>query len=210
MATHIPHIDKFEFYFCTITCYNWLPLFEITNFYDFIYKWFDRLKSEKCYVAGYVIMPNHLHALFFIADSKRSLNTLIGEGKRFMAYEIVKRLETSKRYDMLNALSRKIDPNEKQKGKKHNIFQPSFDAKKCYSVKIIVQKLEYMHNNPMKGIWSIVDDPVDYIHSSASFYQNMPFPSESSSSDSEGKSYDVVHYEDLIERKIIGTSESPL
>jgi hypothetical protein len=93
---------------------------------------------------------------------------------------------------MLNALSRKIDPNEKQKGKKHNIFQLSFDAKKCYSVKIIVQKLEYMHNNPMKGIWSIVDNPVDYAHSSASFYQNII-----------KKSYDVVHYEDLIDGKIV-------
>jgi hypothetical protein len=29
-----------------------------------------------------------------------------------------------------------------------------------------------MHNNPCSGVWNLVDNPVDYIHSSAKYYLN--------------------------------------
>ena len=38
-------------------------------------------------------MPNHLHALIVFRDMSKSINTIIGNGKRFMAYEIIKRLK---------------------------------------------------------------------------------------------------------------------
>jgi hypothetical protein len=31
-------------YFITITCFNWLPLFDIADSYDAVYKWFQYLK----------------------------------------------------------------------------------------------------------------------------------------------------------------------
>ena len=49
-------------YFITVTCYNWLPLFQITNTYDAVFKWSNYLKQKGHYITGYVIMPNHLHA----------------------------------------------------------------------------------------------------------------------------------------------------
>ena len=36
---------------------------------------------------------------------------------------------------------------------------------------MIEQKLEYIHHNPVKGKWNLVDDFTNYIHSSASFYE---------------------------------------
>ncbi|MGH2553046.1 MAG: transposase, partial [Chitinophagaceae bacterium] len=50
-------------YFITFTCHQWKPLIKLTNSYDLIYKWFDHLKSKGHYITGYVIMPNHVHAL---------------------------------------------------------------------------------------------------------------------------------------------------
>jgi hypothetical protein len=38
-------------------------------------------------------MPNHLHALIGFQNIGKSTNTIIDNGKRFMAYEIVDRLE---------------------------------------------------------------------------------------------------------------------
>ncbi len=35
---------------------------------------------------------------------------------------------------------------------------------------MVRQKLDYIHANPVSGKWSLVDDPVDYPHSSLSFY----------------------------------------
>ncbi|MFM7854986.1 MAG: hypothetical protein ACKO96_24440, partial [Flammeovirgaceae bacterium] len=55
--------EKDGIFFITFTCARWLHLFEQAQAYDVVYKWFDYLKSKGHYVLGYVIMPNHVHAL---------------------------------------------------------------------------------------------------------------------------------------------------
>jgi len=79
-------------YFITLTWHQWLPLIEKTNGYDLVYNWFDHLKTKGHFINGYVIMPNHLHALIAFRNTSQSINTIVGNGKRFMAYEIIKRL----------------------------------------------------------------------------------------------------------------------
>lgn len=63
-----------------------------------------------------------------------------------------------------------MSERERQRGKQHEIFEPSFDWKDCRSREFILQKLEYMHNNPCKGVWNLAASPIDYAHSSARFY----------------------------------------
>ncbi len=46
----------------------------------------------------------------------------------------------------------------------------SFDREECRTEKFIMQKLNYIHNNPCSGRWRLADDPIHYLHSSASFY----------------------------------------
>jgi hypothetical protein len=55
-------------------------------------------------VAGYVIMPNHLHVLLYLSHSGTSLNILVGEGKRFMAYAIVSGLKKARKENLLREL----------------------------------------------------------------------------------------------------------
>jgi hypothetical protein len=74
--------------FITFICYKWLPLIEITNSYDLVYKWFDYLKSKGHLVTGYVIMPNHLHILIYFSATDKSINKIIGDGKRFMLMKL--------------------------------------------------------------------------------------------------------------------------
>ena len=52
----------------------------------------------------------------------------------------------------------------------HDVFEPSFDWKECYSDNFIEQKLNCIHENPCRGKWDLVTQPWDYIHSSAKFY----------------------------------------
>ena len=72
-------------------------LFELTNSYDAVYKWCDHLKANGHYITGYVILPNHLHVLVGFKALTQSINTIVSNGKRFIAYEIVKRLEEQKK-----------------------------------------------------------------------------------------------------------------
>jgi len=158
-------------YFCTFTCLQWLPLIEITNLYDNIYQWFNLLVKEEHQVTGFVIMPNHVHLLLHVNASETTVNKILGNGKRFMAYEIVKRLNALNRLDLLTILSEFVSPEERNRKKKHRVFEPSSDIKLCYSEKFVKQKLEYMHANPIAGKWNLAMSMVDYFHSSAAFYE---------------------------------------
>jgi len=157
-------------FFITITCYKWLELFEITNSYNIVYKWFDYLKNQGHYVNGYVIMPNHMHALLAFKRSDKIINRIIGNGKRLMAYQLVGRLKQIDRRNLLNLMRAGVNKTDKSRGKLHQVFQPSFDWKECWSDHFIEQKLDYMHRNPMEGKWHLTEDIVEYPHSSARYY----------------------------------------
>jgi REP element-mobilizing transposase RayT len=114
-------------------------------------------------------MPNHLHVLISFVESE-NINTIIGNGKRFMAYEIIKRLKQNQALDLLNYLSSKVESKRKAKNKQHEIWNASFDWKLCCTRNFIEQKLIYIHNNPCSKKWNLCEKPTAYLHSSATFY----------------------------------------
>ncbi len=65
---------------------------------------------------AYVIMPNHLHCILFFPEKGFSLNAIVGNGKRFMAYEIVERLQQQKKIEILNLLARAVPEKDRKKG----------------------------------------------------------------------------------------------
>jgi REP element-mobilizing transposase RayT len=166
---HAP--ENNSLYFLTFTCFKWLPLFEKTISYDLICKWFDHLHENKIYVTGYVIMPNHIHSLLHFPIMSKPLNVIIGNAKRFMAYELIKRLKRQNECTTLDLLHYAVKKRESDKGQIHKVFEDSFDATECYNEKVIYQKLHYMHHNPVSKKWNLVKDFTDYKHSSASFYE---------------------------------------
>src|SRR5205085_2436194 len=103
-------------------------LFEITNSYDLVYKWFNYLKEQKnISVTAFVIMPNHLHCILFFPDKGYSLNKVIRNAKRFMAYDIIERLKEKKQINVLQKLADGVSVTEKKKGQLHKVFEESFD-----------------------------------------------------------------------------------
>ncbi len=171
MSVRTQHTNSAN-WFVTFTCYEWQPLFEVTNGYDLVYKWFNYLQeSNKAEVIAYVIMPNHFHAVLHLPDSTVSLNKLVGNGKRFMAYGIIERLTGAGNQKLLKELSKGVSVTDQRKGQKHRVFETSFDAKVVNSDKFLLQKMSYIHLNPVSKKWSLVADYTAYEHSSASFYE---------------------------------------
>ena len=158
-------------YFITFTCYKWKRLFELPGAYDSVYKWFDSLYKKNARVISYVIMPNHVHALLYFPEMWASLNSIIGNVKRFMAYDIISRLEENKEIQLLEELYGFVTKNERNKGQRHKVFEDSFDAKECRTRKFIMQKLDYIHKNPVSKRWQLVREYTEYEHSSAAYYE---------------------------------------
>ena len=117
-------------------------------------------------------MPNHIHTILYFSKTGFNLNKIIGNAKRFMAYEIIKRLIQLNRQDVLDDLANGVSAREKRKGQLHKVFTDSFDAKGIYNEKFFNQKCNYIHYNPVTGKWKLVSDYTEYEQSSASFYEN--------------------------------------
>ena len=168
-----------------------MNLFQLTHTYDAIYNWFDILRSKDHYIAAYVIMPNHLHGLFGFRNTVgASINSIVGNGKRFIAYEVLKRLQRAGEQQILSDLATPVRLQDKQRGKLHEVFEASFDWRKCESLRFTQQKINYIHSNLCRGKWNLAESPWDYLHSSALFYHT-----------GHHSAYEVMHYlqlEDMI------------
>ncbi len=104
-----------------------------------------------------------------------------------MAYEIVKRLEELNQTELIIILKNGVTPKEYQRGKKHRIFEISSDIKVCYTEKFLLQKLEYIHSNPVSKKWQLASSAESYPHSSAAFYELNKKHSD----------VDISHYKEL-------------
>ena len=157
-------------YFITFIIRNCLPLFEITKSYDAVFKFFDYLHGCNHYVNVYVIMPNHVHMVITFSNTTEGINKIVGDGKRFMSYEIIKRLKDRGEENLLLQLEKFVNKTDLKRGKLHEVFEPSFDWKECDTDKLIEQKLNYIHLNPCVCNPKLANEPIDYEHSSASYY----------------------------------------
>ena len=115
-------------------------------------------------------MPNHVHVLIAFRNTDQSINTIVGNGKRFIAYGIVQRLKQQREEKLIKYLGHVVEAKDRERNKKHEVWEDSFDWKLCRSNEFMIQKLDYMHNNPCSGKWELVQTPENYEHSSAKYY----------------------------------------
>jgi len=104
---------------------------------------------------GFVIMPDHVHALIRFAEPGM-LSSFIQQWKRKSSYRLKKFLE-----EHLVAYAATIDMREP-------IWQARFHDFNVFSTERGREKLEYMHNNPVRK--GLVADPREWGYSSARWY----------------------------------------
>ncbi len=170
MPVKTPIPFDYGHFFMTFTCYQWLPLIKVTDSYNEVYTWFEYLHQQRHHITGYVIMPNHVHVSIAFVRTSKSINRIVGDGKRFIGYGIINRLKKIQRQDILSRLSEGVKDSDRKKGQQYMVWENSFDWKYCESDEFAWQKISYMHQNPCSGKWSLASEPVLYPHSSARYY----------------------------------------
>lgn len=153
-------------YFLTCTFVGWLPIFTRPAAVEIVIDSWRFLRVHgRIELYGYVILENHLH---FIATS-RDLAKEVGDFKSYTARRIVDLLVERRDMALLDQL-RSFRARHKW-DREFQVWQEGSHPQQITGDEMMRQKLEYMHQNPVKR--GYVDDPLHWRYSSARCYEGL-------------------------------------
>ena len=163
MTFHSIH-DPTHLYFVTASVVEWIPLFKYPKYTEIILNSLSWMQKEKrLLLFAFVIMPTHAHVI--IKPEKETIGEVVQQFGSFTAHEILKKAREDGKTDWLKTFEQeKRDPRHK-----HSIWQ-DIQAKNIFSMEVLEQKLEYIHQNPIAKDWKLAADREDYAYSSAGYY----------------------------------------
>ncbi len=146
-------------HFITSTIVEWLPVFTTQACCDILADSLQFCRENKgLKIYGWVILHHHFHAIVSAPD----LSSILADLKKFTARRLVARLEEERREWLLNQLSY-YRANHKTSA--HQIWQEGFHPQEITHDEMMLQKLEYLHNNPVRA--GLVAAPEHWRYSSA-------------------------------------------
>ncbi|WP_214070354.1 transposase [Mucilaginibacter sp. dw_454] len=150
--------------FFTATILEWKLLLKPDVFKDIIINSLLFLKNEGSIVVyGFVIMPNHIHLIWQIQDGfikeKIQLRFLKFTGQQ-LKFELTKINPEQLENYRVNA-----------KDREYQIWERNSLSVDLWTAAVFIQKLDYIHNNPIQEKWRLANYPEDYKYSSAKFYE---------------------------------------
>ncbi len=162
--------NKTGAYFVSFSVVKWLKVFNNESYTEILLdslRYCQQSKGMELY--AWCIMPDHVH-LVFRSVGDRNPELILGDLKRFTSKKIVKAIQDN--------------PNDNQKGmylstfkkaasKSSNVndfqfWQHNNQPIEVWSPRITFQKINYIHQNPVKA--GFVENPEDYLYSSAKDY----------------------------------------
>ena len=168
MSTGYQITDQEALYYLTLQIVNWVDIFTRKAYKDIIIenlKYCQKNKGLEIY--AYVIMSNHIHLL--ARASQGNLSDILRDFKSYTSKVILKKIQEvneSRKVWMLNQFA--FAAKKHSRNTNYQLWTHENHAELIYSNKFIEQKLDYIHNNPVKN--GIVTKPEDYLYSSARNY----------------------------------------
>ena len=159
-------------YFLTFQVIDWVDVFSRKIYRDIIIDSFNFCKKEKgLQIWAYVLMTNHVHCI--LSAKNENLPDLIRDFKRFTATTILKTMDTipESRKDWI--LKRfEFAARSNVRNGQHQFWTHENHAELIYSHDFLVQKMTYIHQNPVRAGW--VEKPEDWMYSSIRNYLGLP------------------------------------
>ncbi|MGB8356136.1 MAG: transposase [Chthoniobacteraceae bacterium] len=131
-------------HFITSTIVQWLPVFTSATYCDILVESMEYCRLHKgLRVYGWVIMENHFHAVVFAPDLTRTIADL----KKYTARRVLEQLKEDGREWLLKELA--YFRAAHKTASEHQIWQEGFHPQAIMDDATMLQKLDYMHNNPV-------------------------------------------------------------
>tara|TARA_Y100000385_G_scaffold291220_1_gene367910 strand:- start:10011 stop:10556 length:546 start_codon:yes stop_codon:yes gene_type:complete len=153
-------------YFVSFATVFWIDIFTREIYFDILKSSIDYCRKEKgMEVYAYCFMPSHLHFIFRSKNGEPS--SLIRDFKGFTSRKLIKSIEDNSqesRKEWLLWMMKKAGRNNSNV-QKYQFWQQHNKPIELWSSKVIEQKVDYIHNNPVES--GFVTEPYDWKYSSA-------------------------------------------
>ncbi len=159
-------------YFITITVVGWIDIFTRVNQKKGIIKALQYCQRNKgLEIYAYCIMSSHIHMLCK-ATNGFILSDVMRDFKKFTSKKIIQTIieeAESRREWMLDYFKKECEPLKRKQ--QYKVWQDGYHAEIVETNWFILQKIKYIHNNPVKD--KIVVFPEDFYYSSARNYAGL-------------------------------------
>ncbi|WP_417610875.1 REP-associated tyrosine transposase [Owenweeksia hongkongensis] len=160
-------------YFVSFAVVEWLNVFTRNEYKDILLESLRFCQKKKgMEIFAWCIMTNHVHLVFRTTASQKP-ELVLGDFKRFTSKEIVEAISNNPRESRREWLLAKFKEAAMGSSNVKNFQFWRHDNRpiEVWSNKVISEKINYLHNNPVEE--GFVFRPEDYVYSSASDYAGI-------------------------------------
>jgi putative transposase len=160
-------------YFLTYATVNWVDIFTREIYFDIIVDSLRYCQKEKGLVLhAWCIMTNHVHLIASasqIPEKFVPLENILRDHKKFTSAELIRTIKKNNQESRQEDLLRHFA--DARKDELNQLWQYDNHPIELFSNHVTLQKLEYIHLNPVRA--GFVDEPWHYRYSSAKDYSGM-------------------------------------
>jgi len=153
-------------HFLTCTILHWIPIFTRVESTNIIFESLKYLQqTDNLQIHAYVILENHLH----LVASSDDISQTMKKFKTHTAKEILKLLQKENVKTILEQLT--FYKKAHKKNATYQLWQEGFQPKQIINEKMMRDRINYIHNNPIKR--GYVDEAIHWRYSSARDYEGF-------------------------------------
>jgi putative transposase len=156
-------------YFVTFAVVGWVDVFTRNVYKDILIESWKYCQHQKgLLLHAYVIMTNHVH-MVISRNSKTLLEDIMRDMKKFTSTKILVAIKTeseSRREWMMGIFKEAGESNSNNTT--YQFWQQNNHPIECDTSDILKQKVEYVHENPVRA--GFVEKAEDWVYSSAGDY----------------------------------------
>ena len=163
------HYGENHLHFITTSTYRRVQLFRSVSFCEAFIRTLDHLRTKQEFrLLGYVLMPDHFHLLIWpspMANPSKIIGSLKERTAKHIIMKLKKESEAAWCMKMLKAIRLPASVHDEAT---YRVWQRRFYDFNVWSEKKRLEKLEYMHGNPVNA--RLVESPEAWKWSSWRFY----------------------------------------
>ncbi|HMJ07528.1 MAG TPA: transposase [Pyrinomonadaceae bacterium] len=157
-------------YYLTSVTKDRLPIFQTDKVKKIVADALDEARrSARILIFAYVIMPDHTH---IITDGSRSISEVLRYMNGISAKRVIDYLKENNYETSLG----KLRQEQKERGYKHSVWQHHPDAFRLTAEETFMQKVNYIHQNPVRA--GLSGRAENYLYSSARIWRNAALENE--------------------------------